>query len=439
MSVLDPHQVEAVSWLLSNPKGFLADKPGVGKTAPAIVAASMAANKLFVGCPAVGVTYWKRQVKEWWPELDQERDLMVVSHNMMAVSGKVISNAWTFEPDTIILDEAHRLRNPKSKTCQSYYGSKTDGADGLIQFADRIWPLSGTPKPNNSGEIYSHLRALRPDLITQNGKPLSYNQFIERYTDFSWTEYGPRFWRNKPATLPELKSILSKFMLRRAEGSIKLPPMVWEHVPVDAVAAKETLLALRELEASASSIALSHTIREAEECGGNLHWVAPDSHLAELRRVIGEIKAPTIARIIADELRDGAYNKIVLFAHHHSVIDALKAELLEFSPVVLTGKTAAGKKQEVVDLFQETPSVRVFIGQMDACGELITLTAADQVAFVEDSWVPDVVFQCAKRCHRRGQTKTVFARMFSLANSIDEGTIAVRTRKMKMDRELLGQ
>jgi len=438
VSTLDPHQVEAVNWLLKNPKGFLADKPGVGKTAPAIVAASMTASKLFVGCPAVGITYWKRQVKEWWPELDQERELMVVSHNMMAVSAKAREAAAKFASDCVVIDESHRCRNPKSKTTAAYYGIKTDGVGGLIERASHVWPLSGTPKPNNAGEVWSHLRALRPDLITQNGKPLSYQGFIERYTDFSWTEYGPRFWRNKAATLPELKAILAQFMLRRAEGSIKLPPMVWEHVPVDAVAAKETLLALRDLEACSSIQSLRHTIREADESGAELGWVAPDSHLAELRRVIGEIKAPTIARMIAEELRDGAYNKIVLFAHHHSVIEALKAELLEFSPVVLTGKTPAGKKQEVVDTFQETASVRVFIGQMDACGELITLTAADQVAFVEDSWVPDVVLQCAKRCHRRGQTKTVFARMFSLANSIDEGTMRVRVRKAKMDKELLG-
>jgi SNF2 family DNA or RNA helicase len=447
---LDPHQVGDVEYLIRNPKSFLGNKPGVGKTAPSIVAASATAVKLYVGCPAVGRTHWKRQVKEWWPELE-EKDLMVESHNMLAVSEKARAAARAFGADTVIIDEAHRLRgisiNPHrnqynaipSKTSQAYYGPNTDGVGGLIERAERVWPLSGTPKPNNAGEMWAHLHALRPDLITVHRKPLTYTAFIERYTDFSWTEYGPRFWRNKPETLPELKAILQQF-IRRVEGTTTLPPLNWEAVIVDPVAAKETLKALEDLEKSPSVVKLKMSLSELEAAGcapESVNWSSSDSALAELRRVIGEIKAPTIAGIIADELRDQAYPKIVLFAHHHSVIDALYTELLEYNPVVLTGKTSPKKRQEAIDGFQEDPSVQVFIGQMIACGELITLTAADQVAFVEDSWVPDVILQCAKRLHRRGQSRPVFARMFSLANSIDEGTIRVRVRKAKMDSELL--
>jgi len=376
---------------------------------------------------------------------------MVESHNMIAVSSKARAAALAFGADTFILDEAQRLRgitiNPSrgifspvpSKTSQAYYGPKTDGVGGLIERAERVWPLSGTPKPNHSGEIWPHLRALRPDLITIDRKPLSYQGFIERYTDFSWTEYGPRFWRNKPETLPELKAILQQF-IRRVEPSTTLPPLNWEAVIVDPVAAKETLRALEDLEKSPSVVKLKMSISEAESSGNPsdaVSWTSSDSQLAELRRVIGEIKAPTIAAILADELRDNAYPKIVVFAYHHSVIDVLHAELLEFNPVVLTGKTSPKRRQEAIDGFQEDPSIRVFIGQMQACGELITLTAADQVVFVEDDWVPDVVLQCAKRLHRRGQQRPVFARMFSLANSIDEGTTRVRVRKAKMDSELL--
>jgi SNF2 family DNA or RNA helicase len=228
--------------------------------------------------------------------------------------------------------------------------------------------------------------------------------------------------------------------MRRAESSRKLPPLNWEAVIVDPVAAKETLRALEDLEKSPSVAKLKMSISEMESAGcasDSVNWSSSDSALAELRRVIGEVKAPTIAGILADELRDQAYNKIVIFAYHHSVIEILQSELLEFRPVVLTGKTSQKRRQEAIDSFQEDPSVQVFLGQMQACGELITLTAADQVAFVEDDWTPDVVLQCAKRLHRRGQAKPVFARMFSLANSIDEGTCRVRVRKAKMDSELL--
>ena len=81
-------------------------------------------------------------------------------------------------------------------------------------------------------------------------------------------------------------------------------------------------------------------------------------------------------------------DKVVVFAYHHDVINGLQEKLQSFNPVVLTGKHKASNKQKAVDDFQTKDDVRVFIGQIQAAGTGLTLTAASTVVFAETSGCP---------------------------------------------------
>jgi SNF2 family DNA or RNA helicase len=94
-------------------------------------------------------------------------------------------------------------------------------------------------------------------------------------------------------------------------------------------------------------------------------------------------------------------------------------------------------RQTAIDQFQANPKVRVFIGQLQACSTAITLHAANQVVFVEQSWTPSDNAQAAKRCHRIGQKNPVFVRMLGLAKSVDEAVAKVLARKSQMISELM--
>jgi SWI/SNF-related matrix-associated actin-dependent regulator 1 of chromatin subfamily A len=82
-----------------------------------------------------------------------------------------------------------------------------------------------------------------------------------------------------------------------------------------------------------------------------------------------------------------------------------------------------------VDRFQNDPKCRVFVGNIQSAGTSITLTAAHQVLFVEQSFVPGDMAQAAMRCHRIGQTKPVTVRFVGLANSIDQFIAEMIRRK----------
>jgi SNF2 family DNA or RNA helicase len=78
----------------------------------------------------------------------------------------------------------------------------------------------------------------------------------------------------------------------------------------------------------------------------------------------------------------------------------------------------------------------VLIGQLQAAGTAINLTAANQVLFAESSWVPAENLQAAKRCHRMGQHRPVFVRISALDDSIDELIADTIQRKLENHIEI---
>jgi SNF2 family DNA or RNA helicase len=67
--------------------------------------------------------------------------------------------------DLGVCDEAHALKSPTAKRARLLYGPRCAG-DGLLARCSRVILLTGTPCPNgHPSELWTHLRALRPDLL----------------------------------------------------------------------------------------------------------------------------------------------------------------------------------------------------------------------------------------------------------------------------------
>jgi SWI/SNF-related matrix-associated actin-dependent regulator 1 of chromatin subfamily A len=128
-------------------------------------------------------------------------------------------------------------------------------------------------------------------------------------------------------------------------------------------------------------------------------------------------------------LLDGGVRKLVVFAHHVELINSVHGLLAEYNPVSLTGDTGEATRRSAIVSFQNNPDTRVFVGNIDACGVAITLTAAHDVVFVECSWVPGANYQAASRCHRLGQHDGVLARMLYVPDSLDERIMKTFQRK----------
>ena len=97
--------------------------------------------------------------------------------------------------------------------------------------------------------------------------------------------------------------------------------------------------------------------------------------------------------------------------------------------MLVTGGTPRKLRDVNVAAFQDDPEVRVFIGQIQAAGQAVTLTAGRRAVFLEQAFVPAMNWQALKRCHRIGQHRPVLGEVLVVPGSIDEAVQALLVRK----------
>lgn len=427
---LYPHQLTGVQWLLTHPRGGLFDDQGLGKTAQTIRAADLLHvnhpfARMLVLSPSAVAHNWQRETARWSPNrrtqvitsssqiVHRDADTVVVTHSLL-LKKAIADQLRGF--DVTVLDEAHFFRTPSAKRTRAFFL----GADAIARRSRYCWCLTGTPMPNNPSELWAMLAGIAPDRLREpNGNLLSFSRFRDRYCVTVDTHYGLKIVGAK--NVPELKQRLDGFALRRLKTeALDLPPVRWGVVALDGeeVATPETF--------------------DISEPGDNdlLAAVQRDASFAAWRHASGLAKCDAAVELLKSDLESGM-RKVVVFAHHLDVINRLHAGLREFNPVQLTGATPPAARQAAVDHFQNDPQVRVFIAQLTAGGVGITLTAASDVVFVEQSFVPGDNAQAADRVHRIGQTMPVLVRFLSLAGSVDEVLVEILARKTEMIQSVL--
>ena len=117
------------------------------------------------------------------------------------------------------------------------------------------------------------------------------------------------------------------------------------------------------------------------------------------RQATGIAKAPFVCQFVRTLLENG--EKVLLFAHHHAVMDRYKEELRAFNPVFITGRETGGRKEEAAADFMEGRTDLCCISLRAASG--LNLQRASCVVFGELDWSPAVHSQAEDRAHRIGQ------------------------------------
>ena len=275
------------------------------------------------------------------------------------------------------------------------------------------------------------MRTFWPDTLRDRNRPAhiwSQAEFEDRFTRYRDTVFGRQVVGSKNQTM--LRARLNDMVLRRRKEDLlpELPPLILQDIPLDTtpgdrgalhgpsqILAQRLLWSLPKTASAASDQALLGALR------------APDTALTTLRRELGETKVMPVIRWVQERMN--STNKMLLFAWHLSVIEHLRRGLAEFDPVVITGNTTPPGRASAVELFQNRPGVRLFIGQVLAAGTAITLTAATEVAIVEPSWVPGENVQAICRAHRMGQRDSVLASFLYLPGTLDQRIMATFRRK----------
>lgn len=224
------------------------------------------------------------------------------------------------------------------------------------------------------------------------------------------------------ANLNELAEKLQPYMLRRLKGDVltELPAKTRQTIifPATSRDVRDAIAVEREMESLSMSGAS----------------VAQLADLARARKTLGMAKVPAALEHIQNVLESEP--KVVVFAHHRDVISAILTRA-GVKAVSITGDTSSKARHAAVEAFQNDPEVRLFVGNLQAAGVGLTLTAASVAIFVEQDWTPGVLFQAEDRIHRIGQSRPVLIQYLVFDGSLDARMSKSLARKEKIIQEAI--
>jgi SWI/SNF-related matrix-associated actin-dependent regulator of chromatin subfamily A-like protein 1 len=403
---LKKYQQEDVATLLKRSKCFLALEQGLGKTAVSLVD-SIA--PVLVICPATLKFNWKAESAMWRPEykaqvIDSKTQSFDSSANLYIVNYDILSKHIAKIPDaikTLIVDEAHYCKNPSAK--------RTKIVSNLIKRFERVRLLSGTPVVNRPMDLFAMLKAI-------GAIKMDYMSFGRRYCSGWQTPWGS-FDVSGSSNLEELYEKLEPVMIRRTKKSAlpELPDKTYRIIELDLPLDK------REKDFAQKSIALAD------------HQVSFQA-LSDILKLNAQRKLPLAIEHIENILE--SEQKVLVFAWHTEIVEEVARLLSKYNSVSITGSTSLTKRQEAVDAFQHGDA-RILVGNIKAAGVGLTLTSASYVVFVESTWTPTDIDQCADRCHRIGQTKHVQVDILTIHKSIDAQQLHKVLDKVKIINSLV--
>ena len=434
-----PYQKAGIKIMATRANNLLADEMGLGKTIQALglINLTPAIKRVLVICPASLKRNWKREAQKWLT-----RDLpiriieggkarwsadgaqfVIINYDILAKHAKTLRmHEW----DLMILDESHAIKNYKAARTRQIIGwTDRYGAGSIVPIpASRKMFLTGTPVMNRPIELLTTLQCLTPKTFP------NWQGFVNRYCSSEWgyETFGDGFGGNSggASNLGELSDMLRQScMVRRLKGDVlkELPPK------------RRQVLDVRD-----SGRAISKALAEESRVLSELQGLPkgqriPFEKIAEARHATSDAKAPEVITHIKQAL-DGGSEKIVVFAHHHSVMGALQ-EAFKNQCVRFDGQTSLDMRERAVRLFQESRQIRVFIGQIKAAGTGITLTAASHVVFAELPWTPAELVQAEDRCHRIGQADHVLVQALVVPKSIDARIAELLVEKAAIVKDAL--
>jgi hypothetical protein len=432
------HQAEVVAAAAAGHRTFLlADEPGLGKTAQALLAAQAAnAYPLLVVVPNVVKTNWAREVHLWTPSrtatvihgngdtIDGFADIVIVNYEVL---DRHVGWIGELGFRGMVVDEAHFIKNKTSQRSQH-----------VLEISDRIrsrvprpllMALTGTPLINDIEDFRAIWQFLG---WIDDKKPLP--ELMHALEETGLTPVDPWFYPEARQCVVDLGIVRR----RKIDVAADIPARRIADLPVElddkagkSIRDAERVLAKRMVsryEAALESRTAGRVVdgidhelvrkiaaRERKEAT----TAKTGENVFTMMRKIGQAKAAPAADYAAQLARSAG--KVVFFAKHIDVMDAAEEAFgrsgIRFSSI--RGDQSRTLRQKEIDAFTNDPDVHIAVCSLTAAGVGLNLQVASNIVLAELSWTAAEQAQAIDRCHRIGQTEPVTAWRIIAAQTVD--------------------
>ena len=408
--------------------GILADEMGLGKTVQTIAFLLSEKNKKSIIVTPTSLIYnWRSEFEKFAPTMNikiihgnkEEREFNkdeIKEVDVLITSYGTLRNDYNLYEDInfdfCIIDEGQNIKNPLSQSSEVVKGLKAN-----VKFA-----LTGTPIENNLIELWSLFDYILPGYLYSKRK------FQEKFIK---VDNGSE----------ELKKLIKPFILRRLKSEVmsELPDKI----------EKRFLIEMTEEQKKVYKAYVDDVKVKMKEKDFTTDKITIFSYLTKLRQLTldpsiliegytgGSGKIDVAVELIENFIKEK--HKILLFSQFTSVLDSIKkvleAEGIEY--FYLDGATKASERVQLVNEFNDSNKVKIFLISLKAGGTGLNLTSADVVIHFDPWWNPAIEDQATDRAHRFGQKNVVEVIKLISKGSIEEKIIKLQESKKEIINEIM--
>lgn len=455
---LRDYQVRGLNWMISlyenGINGILADEMGLGKTLQTISLLGYLkhfknqAGPHIVVVPKSTLQNWILEFKKWCPSLhavcligDQEArntfirevlmpgewDVCVTSYEMCIREKSVFKKFnWRY----MVIDEAHRIKNEKSKLSEILREFKT---------ANRLL-ITGTPLQNNLHELWALLNFLLPDVFNSS-------------EDFdAWFNTNTFFGDN--ALVERLHAVLKPFLLRRLKSEVEKRLKPKKEIKIFVGLSKMqrewyTKVLMKDIDVvngagKVEKMRLQNILMQLRKCTNHPYLFdgaepgppyTTDEHL-----VTNAGKMVILDKLLPKLQEQGS--RVLIFSQMTRMLDILEDYCLwrTYQYCRLDGQTPhEDRNRQIQEFNAENSSKFLFMLSTRAGGLGINLATADVVIIYDSDWNPQMDLQAMDRAHRIGQKKQVRVFRFITENTVEEKIVERAEIKLRLDKMVIQQ
>jgi SNF2 family DNA or RNA helicase len=442
ISILDPHQIEAVAALVAPSLQGIAlfDEQGTGKTMVALAAFDVlkirrCVQKLLVVAPKSVLGSWQEQAEclvgnQWrislvaGPAVQRRRailrphDVLLLGYEGAVHDEGLLRIVLAARPLSylLVIDESFFVKNPET--------ARSVAVSRLRPLCERAVVLCGTPAPNAATDVVNQIN-IADTGVAFGGRVVSTKGDAAIHEVMDGLQNAIFLRRLKVDVLPDLrpKEVIRVYM-RLAPAQQGLYDRARSDLLV-AVRKVDDRQFRRELTSF-----LARRLRLLQIC----------SHPRACDPLYNEVPAKLMAiDRLMQELIEQQGKKVVVWSYFRVSLDAIAERYAHYGLTRIDGSiTSIASRISAIDRFQNDPSVRIFLGNAAAAGAGITLTAAHHAIYESFSNQAAHYMQSGDRIHRRGQTEQVVSHVLITENTIEQSEYARLVAKEQAGRTLLG-
>ncbi|CAH8545043.1 unnamed protein product [Dicrocoelium dendriticum] len=452
------YQIRGLNWMIQlyhdNINGILADEMGLGKTLQTISMLGYLkhcrhkSGPHLIIVPKSTLMNWMNELKRWVPTLRAVSIIGSLEERAVHIRDEILSKDWDvlvtsyemcikeksvlrkFHYIYLIIDEAHRIKNEKSKLSEI-----------VRQFRSQNRLLiTGTPLQNNLHELWSLLNFLMPELFASS------DMFDDMFKMNSEQEKD---------LVHRLHSVLKPFLLRRIKADVekKLPPKKECKIYIGLSKMQRELytkILMKDIDLvnstghKADRVRLLNILMQLRKCCNHPYLfdgLEPGPPFTTDQHLVDNCgKMMLLDKLLARLKEQGS--RVLIFSQMTRMLDILEDYCLwrghEYCR--LDGSTKHEDRQVYIDEYNRPSSTKfVFMLSTRAGGLGINLATADVVIIYDSDWNPQVDLQAMDRAHRIGQTKTVRVFRMITENTVEERIILRAEMKLRLDNLVIQQ